>query len=49
LDLVIPCNNKGKKSVGLVFYLIAREYMRKRGTLASNEEISEKLEDFMEE
>jgi small subunit ribosomal protein S2 len=49
LDLVIPCNNKGKKSVGLVFYLIAREYMRKRGMLASNEEISEKLEDFMEE
>lgn len=49
VDLVIPCNNKGKKSVGLVFYLITREYLRKKGLLASNEEIKEKPEEFMEE
>src|SRR3989344_7508562 len=24
IDLVVPCNNKGKKSVGLVFFLITR-------------------------
>ncbi|MBI4983479.1 30S ribosomal protein S2 [Candidatus Woesearchaeota archaeon] len=49
LDLVVPCNNKGKKSVGLVFYLITREYLKKKGILASNEELKEKPEDFMEE
>ncbi len=49
VDLVIPCNNKGKKSVGLIFYLITREFMRKKGMLATNEELPEKLEDFMEE
>ncbi len=49
VDLVIPCNNKGKKSVGLIFYLITREFMRKKGMLATNEEFPEKLEDFMEE
>jgi small subunit ribosomal protein S2 len=49
LDLVIPCNNKGKKSVGLVFYLIAREYMRNKGMLKGNEELPAKLEDFIEE
>lgn len=49
IDLVIPCNNKGKKSVGLVFYLIAREYLRKRGVLRSDEEMSAKLDEFVEE
>jgi small subunit ribosomal protein S2 len=49
LDLVIPCNNKGKKSIGLIFYLIAREYMQKKGMLAGNEEMSASIEDFTEE
>ena len=49
LDLVVPSNNKGKKSVGLVFYVIAREYMRKKGMLRSDEELSEPMEKFMEE
>ncbi len=49
LDLVVPCNNKGKKSVGLAFYLIAREYMKKRGMISSNEEFTAKIEDFTEE
>lgn len=49
LDLVVPCNNKGKKSIGLVFYLVAREYMQKKGMLSGSEEIPAKLEDFIEE
>ena len=49
VDLVIPCNNKGKKSVGLVFFLIVREYMKRRGLLRGDEEVPAKMEDFMEE
>lgn len=49
IDLVVPCNNKGKKSVGLVFYLIAREYMKRRGLLKADEELPAKMEEFMEE
>ena len=49
IDLVVPCNNKGKKSVGLVFFLIVREYMKRRGLLRGDEEVPAKMEDFMEE
>ena len=49
IDLVVPCNNKGKKSIGLIFYLIAREYLRKRGVLRTDEELPAKLEDFVDE
>lgn len=49
IDLVIPCNNKGKKSVGLVFYLVTLGYLRKRGVLASNEELKVPMEEFFEE
>lgn len=49
IDLVIPCNNKGKKSVGLAFYLITREYMRTRGMLKSDEDLPVPVEEFVEE
>ena len=49
LDLVVPCNNKGKKSVGLLFYVLGREYMRKKAMLRSDEELPVPLDDFIEE
>ncbi len=49
VDLVIPANNKGKKSVGLLLYLIAREYLRAKGVLKAEDEPEFKPEDFMEE
>lgn len=49
IDLVVPCNNKGKKSVGLVFYVIAREYMKVKGLLRGDEEMPAKMEEFIEE
>ncbi len=48
VDLVVPANNKGKKSVGLVFYLLAREWLLKKG-LATEENMPAKMEDFVEE
>lgn len=49
IDLVVPSNNKGKKSLGLFFWILAREYLRNRGILKKNEDLKEKIEDFTEE
>jgi len=49
LDLVVPCNNKGKKSLGLFFWILAREYLRKRGLLGEKDELKESLDEFTEE
>ena len=49
LDLVVPCNNKGKKSLALFFWVLAREYLAKRGYISKPEDMRETLEDFTEE
>ncbi len=50
IDLVVPCNNKGKKSLGLFFYILTREYQRLKGRLKPGEELKEAtLDDFSEE
>jgi len=47
--LVVPCNNKGKKSLGLLFYILTKEFLMLKGKLKEGEELKEKLEDFTEE
>lgn len=37
VDVAIPTNNKGRHAIGLIWWLLAREVLRLRGTLASRE------------
>ncbi|MBI5553961.1 MAG: 30S ribosomal protein S2, partial [Candidatus Diapherotrites archaeon] len=43
VDLVIPVNNKGRKSLALVYWLLAREYLKIRGTPIPDAEMEAKL------
>lgn len=45
LDLVVPINNKGKKSLGLAFQLITKNYLVNRGIIKESE-FKYSLEDF---
>jgi small subunit ribosomal protein S2 len=49
IDLVVPCNNKGKKSLGLLFFILAKEFLKAKGVIKSEEEFKYTLEDFSEE
>lgn len=33
VDVAIPCNNKGRQSVGLMWWMLCREVLRLRGTI----------------
>jgi len=49
LDLVLPCNNKGKKSLGLVFWLLSKLYLEKRGLINKGQAFEYSAEQFTEE
>jgi len=46
VDLIIPANNKGKKALATLFWLLAREILREREEIKSDKEFEYKVEDF---
>ncbi|MEO2154623.1 MAG: 30S ribosomal protein S2 [Nanoarchaeota archaeon] len=49
VDLAIPCNNKGRKSLALIFYLLAREVLKEKGVIKDDKEFNYSIEDFVYE
>ena len=46
VDLVIPTNNKGRRALAVVFWLLARQVLRERGELGPDKDPSATIEDF---
>jgi small subunit ribosomal protein S2 len=46
IDLCIPVNNNGRKSLALIFWLLTRELLKKQGKLKKDSEFTQKLKDF---
>lgn len=49
VDLIIPANNKGKKALAMLFWLLTREILKEREEIKSDNEFKFKLEDFEKE
>jgi small subunit ribosomal protein S2 len=46
VDLVIPTNNKGRRALAVVFWLLARQVLRERGELGADRDPPATIEDF---
>jgi len=46
IDLIIPANNKGKRALATLFWILAREILKERGDIKTDKEFNYKVEDF---
>jgi small subunit ribosomal protein S2 len=46
VDLVIPTNNKGRRALAVIYWLLARQVLRERGELSPDEDLSLTVDDF---
>ena len=46
IDIAVPVNNKGRKSLALVFWLLAREMLKAKGLVKTDAEFTPTIDDF---
>ncbi len=46
VDLVIPANNRGRKSLAAIYWLLAREILLQKGQLKGDESMKYEIDDF---
>ncbi len=46
IDLVIPTNNKGRRALATIYWLLARQILREKGELAPDQDLNVQIEEF---
>ena len=46
VDLVIPTNNKGRRALATVYWLLARQVLRERGEIPPDGDLDTPIEEF---
>jgi small subunit ribosomal protein S2 len=46
VDLVIPTNNKGRRALAVIYWLLAKQTLRERGELAMDKDLPLTIDDF---
>jgi len=46
LDVIIPANNRGRKALATVYWLLVRQILIERGELKENESMKNEIDDF---
>ncbi|MGF7118201.1 30S ribosomal protein S2 [Methanobacterium oryzae] len=46
VDIVLPVNNKGRKAIALVYWLLARQILREKGIIGEEEDLEVQPADF---
>ena len=46
IDIIVPGNNKGRRSLALIYWLMAREILRIKGELPADGELEETIDDY---
>ncbi|MGC9037357.1 MAG: 30S ribosomal protein S2 [Candidatus Micrarchaeia archaeon] len=46
IDLIVPCNNKGRKSLAMIYFLLTKELLKAKGQIKSDEEFKYTPADF---
>jgi len=46
VDLVIPTNNKGRRALATIYWLLTREVLKARGAVKSDEEFTSTIDDY---
>ncbi len=46
VDFIIPTNNKGRRALAVIYWLLARQVLREKGELATDKDPSVSIDDF---